>query len=110
MGVYIYPARHTVQVGQPAMFSCAVSGHPIHFVRWMKNGKEQKSEQLQGSYNKPSILTIPSAQKGDSGMYQCFTGNDMEIVQATAELRLGGQFHDFFKTINTSFLFHFVIF
>lgn len=37
-------------------------------------------------------MRITSITKEDKGMYQCMVKNDLESVQATAELRLGGKF------------------
>lgn len=41
--------------------------------------------------NDGSTLRISSVVRDDKGMYQCFAKNDYEMVQATAELRLGGE-------------------
>lgn len=37
-------------------------------------------------------MRITSITKEDKGMYQCMVKNDLESVQATAELRLGGEY------------------
>ncbi|XP_075998447.1 contactin-1a [Genypterus blacodes] len=58
--------------------TCAASGKPKPHIRWLKNGKEYKREEM-----KFSRLTF-----SDSGMYQCIAENRHAVIIANAELRV----------------------
>lgn len=85
----------TVDLGKDAEFQCSVTGQPIPVIFWTKDGLpvgESASGRSKITGNDGSTLRISSVVRDDKGMYQCFAKNDYEMVQATAELRLGGEF------------------
>lgn len=85
----------TVDLGKDAEFQCSVTGQPHPVISWAKDGlpvREGSSGRSKITGNDGSTLRISSIVRDDKGMYQCFAKNDYEMVQATAELRLGGKF------------------
>lgn len=91
----------TVDLGKDAEFQCSVTGQPHPVISWAKDGlpvREGSSGRSKVTGNDGSTLRISSIVRDDKGMYQCFAKNDYEMVQATAELRLGGKIRpiDFF--------------
>lgn len=46
-------------------------------------------------------VRITAIAKEDKGMYQCLIKNDIESMQATAEIRLGGKFIIFKPKLNS---------
>lgn len=83
----------TVDLGKDAEFQCSVTGQPHPVISWAKDGlpvREGSSGRTKITGNDGSMLRISSIVRDDKGMYQCFAKNDYEMVQATAELRLGG--------------------
>ncbi|XP_015428966.1 PREDICTED: Down syndrome cell adhesion molecule-like protein Dscam2 [Dufourea novaeangliae] len=75
-----------------AEFQCSVTGQPRPVITWSKDGlpvRESASGRSRITGNDGSTLHISSIARDDKGMYQCFAQNDYEMVQATAELRLG---------------------
>lgn len=102
-GPVTYSARYfsahyfqvTVDLGKDAEFQCSVTGQPHPVISWAKDGlpmREGSSGRSKITGNDGSTLRISSIVRDDKGMYQCFAKNDYEMVQATAELRLGGEF------------------
>ncbi|KAF7384724.1 hypothetical protein HZH68_014336 [Vespula germanica] len=82
----------TVDLGKDAEFQCSVTGRPLPVISWAKDGlpvREGSSGRTKITENGGSTLHISSIVRDDKGMYQCFAKNDYEMVQATAELRLG---------------------
>jgi len=83
-----------VDLGKDAEFQCSVTGQPHPVISWAKDGlpvREGSSGRSKITGNDGSTLRISSIVRDDKGMYQCFAKNDYEMVQATAELRLGGE-------------------
>lgn len=94
-----------------------VSGHPVHEVSWLHDGKpilrdnriEVRDAECDCAFSwfdrfvsllfrslfqllsDPPRLFIKKVQKEDQGMYQCFVSNEWEQVQSTSELQLGGK-------------------
>ncbi|KZC07456.1 Down syndrome cell adhesion molecule-like protein Dscam2 [Dufourea novaeangliae] len=84
--------RRMVRVPSDAEFQCSVTGQPRPVITWSKDGlpvRESASGRSRITGNDGSTLHISSIARDDKGMYQCFAQNDYEMVQATAELRLG---------------------
>lgn len=84
----------TVDLGKDAEFQCSITGQPHPVISWAKDGlpvREGSSGKSKITGNDGSTLRISSIVRDDKGMYQCFAKNDYEMVQATAELRLGGK-------------------
>uniref|UniRef100_A0A1A9WXF4 Ig-like domain-containing protein n=1 Tax=Glossina brevipalpis TaxID=37001 RepID=A0A1A9WXF4_9MUSC len=67
---------------------CSISGFPKQSISWLKDGQPLRSGARVRLLSKEHIR-ITSITKEDKGMYQCMVKNDIESVQATAELRLG---------------------
>lgn len=95
MCVYMcFSFQVTVDLGKDAEFQCSVTGQPRPVISWAKDGlpvREGSSGRSKVTGNDGSMLRISSIVRDDKGMYQCFAKNDYEMVQATAELRLGGK-------------------
>jgi len=90
----------TVDLGKDAEFQCSVTGQPHPVISWAKDGlpvREGSSGRSKVAGNDGSTLRISSIVRDDKGMYQCFAKNDYEMVQATAELRLGGKLARFLR-------------
>ncbi|XP_061927158.1 cell adhesion molecule Dscam2 isoform X4 [Apis cerana] len=92
LSIHLVPQQVTVDLGKDAEFQCSVTGQPIPVIFWTKDGLpvgESASGRSKITGNDGSTLRISSVVRDDKGMYQCFAKNDYEMVQATAELRLG---------------------
>ncbi|KAI4491203.1 hypothetical protein M0802_010299 [Mischocyttarus mexicanus] len=93
ISIHLTPQQVTVDLGKDAEFQCSVTGRPVPVISWAKDGlpvREGSSGRTKITENGGSTLHISSIVRDDKGMYQCFAKNDYEMVQATAELRLGG--------------------
>lgn len=90
LSAYIQPQLQIVDVGQPAQFDCTISGVPITVVTWFKDGKPLRFDSRIRQLSRESIH-IETIKREDRGMYQCHIRNDVEYVQSSAELRLGGR-------------------
>ncbi|KAI9578572.1 hypothetical protein GQX74_009146, partial [Glossina fuscipes] len=84
----IQPTVQTVNLGKTADLICSISGFPKQSISWLKDGQPLRSGARVRLLSKEHIR-ITSITKEDKGMYQCMVKNDIESVQATAELRLG---------------------
>lgn len=85
----------TIDLGKDAEFQCSVQGLPQPTISWAKDAlpiREGSSGRTKIAGHRGSTLHISSITRDDKGMYQCFAKNDYEMVQGTAELRLGGLF------------------
>ncbi|XP_043281864.1 Down syndrome cell adhesion molecule-like protein Dscam2 isoform X2 [Venturia canescens] len=91
LSIHLAPQQVTVDLGKNAQFQCAVTGQPTPIITWAKDGLpvREGSGRTKVMGNGGSTLNIYSITRDDKGMYQCFAKNDYEMVQATAELRLG---------------------
>ncbi|XP_047364964.1 Down syndrome cell adhesion molecule-like protein Dscam2 isoform X2 [Vespa velutina] len=92
ISIHLTPQQVTVDLGKDAEFQCSVTGRPLPVISWAKDGlpvREGSSGRTKITENGGSTLHISSIVRDDKGMYQCFAKNDYEMVQATAELRLG---------------------
>ncbi|EFN70076.1 Down syndrome cell adhesion molecule, partial [Camponotus floridanus] len=92
LSIHLAPQQVTVDLGKDADFQCSVTGQPHPVISWAKDGlpiREGSSGRSKITGNDGSTLHISSIVRDDKGMYQCFAKNDYEMVQATAELRLG---------------------
>lgn len=96
-----------MDLGKDADFQCSVTGQPHPVISWAKDGlpiREGSSGRSKITGNDGSTLHISSIVRDDKGMYQCFAKNDYEMVQATAELRLGGKLIRFLYFLHRSFV------
>ncbi|XP_066598053.1 cell adhesion molecule Dscam2-like isoform X1 [Prorops nasuta] len=92
LSIHLAPQQVTVDLGKDAEFQCSVTGQPLPVISWAKDGlpvREGSSSRSKIIGIGGSTLHISSIVRDDKGMYQCFAKNDYEMVQATAELRLG---------------------
>ncbi|XP_067203911.1 cell adhesion molecule Dscam2-like isoform X2 [Linepithema humile] len=92
LSIHLAPQQVTVDLGKDAEFQCSITGKPHPVISWAKDGlpmREGSSGRSKITGNDGSTLRISSIVRDDKGMYQCFAKNDYEMVQATAELRLG---------------------
>lgn len=90
MEVFIKPSVQVVDSGSQIKLQCNINGHPIQNVKWTLNGKPL-GEETESELTSVKILSIPSANRQDEGMYQCFVSNNWEEVQSTAQIILGGK-------------------
>uniref|UniRef100_A0A1I8PU60 Ig-like domain-containing protein n=2 Tax=Stomoxys calcitrans TaxID=35570 RepID=A0A1I8PU60_STOCA len=84
----IQPTVQTVNLGKTADLICSISGFPKQSISWLKDGHPLRAGARVRLLSKEH-MRITSITKEDKGMYQCMVKNDLESVQATAELRLG---------------------
>ncbi|XP_046143887.1 Down syndrome cell adhesion molecule-like protein Dscam2 isoform X7 [Osmia bicornis bicornis] len=92
LSIHLVPQQVTVDLGKDAEFQCSVTGQPAPVISWTKDGlpvREGTSGRSKIAGTDGSTLRVASVARDDKGMYQCFAKNDYEMVQATAELRLG---------------------
>ncbi|KAK2587184.1 hypothetical protein KPH14_002930 [Odynerus spinipes] len=92
ISIHLTPQQVTVDLEKDAEFQCSVTGRPIPVISWAKDGlpvREGSSGRTKITGSGGSTLHISSIVRDDKGMYQCFAKNEYEMVQATAELRLG---------------------
>ncbi|XP_065334249.1 cell adhesion molecule Dscam2-like isoform X1 [Cloeon dipterum] len=88
LGAHVTPSHATVDLGRNAEFSCATLGHPVRSVVWAKDGNLLRDGHRVRFLSRERLQVI-NVQREDQGMYQCFVKNDLDMAQATAELRLG---------------------
>lgn len=80
--------------------NCTVEGFPIESVEWLHDGVPiHSSQDSRIRLPAPLVLVIAAIGRRDKGMYQCLVRSDKENAQATAELRLGGEFAIYTNTI-----------
>lgn len=92
----VYWLQVTIDLGKDAEFHCTVTGQPTPVISWTKDAlplREGLTGRTKILGESGTVLRISSITRDDKGMYQCFSKNDYEMVQATAELRLGGEWY-----------------
>ncbi|XP_015600048.1 Down syndrome cell adhesion molecule-like protein Dscam2 isoform X2 [Cephus cinctus] len=92
LSIHLAPLQTTVDLGKDTEFHCAVAGQPTPVISWAKDGlplREGSSNRIKILGDMGTTLYVTGVTRVDKGMYQCFAKNDFEMVQATAELRLG---------------------
>lgn len=95
--VHIQPARQTIDLGKSTELTCTIGGFPKAVVWWLKDGQPLRTGSRVRLLTKEHIK-ITSVSKEDRGMYQCFVRNENDAVQATAEMKLGGELRYFMNT------------
>ena len=96
----VRPPEQVIDLGRKARLECLTGGdessksehHTRHHITWMKDGKllPNRTRIVLAKHT----LQIFNLQREDYGMYQCFVqakGASNTEVQATSELRLGGE-------------------
>lgn len=69
---------------------CSVTGFPRTAIWWLKDGQPLRTGSRVRLLSKEHVK-ITAVSKEDRGSYQCFVRNEHDAVQATAEMRLGGE-------------------
>ncbi|KAG1655746.1 Down syndrome cell adhesion molecule-like protein Dscam2 [Nymphon striatum] len=87
---YIDNQKQVADVGKIVNLTCTVSGYPVDNIKWRLNSEDIVVDRR--IYNHGKVLTIKRIERKDAGMYQCFVKNDLQTVQATAQLLLGANF------------------
>lgn len=84
------PRVQEVRSGETVTLNCSVSGFPVRSVTWTKDsrpvsaGPALRRLVLLNRY----ALRIQAAQSQDSGLYQCFAGNERDSAQGHAYVRV----------------------
>ncbi|KAG1677276.1 Down syndrome cell adhesion molecule-like protein Dscam2 [Nymphon striatum] len=91
LSAFIHPQRQIVDIGQYSSLSCVVTGGPLQFIKWMKDGQLLKND-YNAKDSSLSMLNITSVKKDSEGMYQCFVGNSLDEKQAIGQLILSGDY------------------
>lgn len=92
LSVHVAPPVVTADVGRGAELTCSGGGLPAPSLTWAKDGVPLRDHRVMHEHGAASSrLRLAAVQREDRGMYQCFARNDFEVVQATAEIRLGGE-------------------
>ena len=91
LSAHVQPQTQVVDVGKEAVFQCITGGYPLTRISWYRNAIPVVRDNRFEITSSPEKLIIRPLQKEDHGMYQCFISNEWEMVQATAELQLGGK-------------------
>ncbi|XP_062499914.1 cell adhesion molecule DSCAM-like isoform X2 [Corticium candelabrum] len=74
---------NTIDETDNIVFNCNSEGVPDPQMRWLKNGREVKSDDISDS-----ILTITNAKKSDTGTYTCEGRNIVGVHYATVMLEV----------------------
>ena len=77
---------NTIDETDNIVFNCNSEGVPDPQMRWLKNGREVKSDDISDS-----ILTITNAKKSDTGTYTCEGRNIVGVHYATVMLEVRGK-------------------
>ncbi|GIY68538.1 down syndrome cell adhesion molecule-like protein Dscam2 [Caerostris darwini] len=83
----VLPSHQVLNTGEEAIFTCNITGYPVHTVAWVKDQRPiVASERVQ--FPPRDVLRITSLRREDRGMYQCFAYNDNGGAQGTAQLKI----------------------
>uniref|UniRef100_A0ABM5EK41 Basement membrane-specific heparan sulfate proteoglycan core protein isoform X2 n=1 Tax=Pogona vitticeps TaxID=103695 RepID=A0ABM5EK41_9SAUR len=94
------PEVREVSAGSSVVFPCLASGFPVPDVVWTKlEGELPESARLEDN-----VLTIPSAQPEDTGVYVCTASNRQGKVTAFSMLRVRERVVPYFTQNPQSFL------
>ena len=81
------PANLTTREGNNVSFPCYSKGLPKPVVTWYKNGEVIDSDNFDAD---TGMLTFPSIQFADRGLYKCETRNFVGFDSATVEITVEG--------------------
>ncbi|KAG1675437.1 Down syndrome cell adhesion molecule-like protein Dscam2 [Nymphon striatum] len=101
ISVFIHPQSQKVDISQSVTLECVVSGGPIAFIEWTKNGELLKQDQKVSNFKNSKKYHIDSVSTSSDGMYQCFVGNQFERKQASSQLILSAIPPDLTKTFDS---------
>ena len=92
------PAEQVIDIGRAAHMQCLTEERDRATILWRKDGL------VLASSNRISLnqqtLQIYNLQREDYGVYQCFVTRGNKEVQATAQLRLGGDLAQLLRNRN----------
>ena len=81
------PSSMTVKEGSNVSLPCYSKGFPNPEVTWYRNGQKLNS----GKYNRDTgMLTFPSIQFSDRGLYRCEARNFIGVESATVKIVVEG--------------------
>ncbi|XP_076381173.1 neogenin protein frazzled isoform X7 [Megalopta genalis] len=82
------PFRQVVVEGSTVTLECAANGYPKPSILWLKDGTAIDLASLDSRYRKvaASSLVINNAQEIDDGSYQCRAENEVDTLDAVADL------------------------
>ncbi|KAG7210321.1 hypothetical protein KM043_011860 [Ampulex compressa] len=82
------PSQQVAIVGSNVTLECAANGYPKPTVFWLKDGVAIDLTSLNSRYCKTaaSSLVISNIQEEDDGSYQCRAENEVETLDAVAEV------------------------
>ncbi|XP_019699920.2 neogenin isoform X4 [Harpegnathos saltator] len=82
------PLQQTAIEGSDVTLECAANGYPKPTILWLKDGVALDLVSLDSRYRKvaASSLTIMDVRESDHGSYQCRAENEIESLDAVAEL------------------------
>ncbi|CAN7938942.1 unnamed protein product, partial [Ixodes hexagonus] len=86
----LMPNYQVVEPGVWAMLNCTTTTGSVDpsGVTWFKDGRRLKAGDVRVRLETMTKLVIDPVKKEDAGMYQCFVGGNMQVAQATAEIRV----------------------
>ncbi|KAJ8681424.1 hypothetical protein QAD02_017211, partial [Eretmocerus hayati] len=82
------PFNQVVVEGSTVTLECAANGNPKPYVYWLKDGTSIDLATLDSRYQRigSSSLMIKNVREEDTGSYQCRAKNDLDSLDAMAEL------------------------
>ncbi|XP_076634560.1 neogenin protein frazzled isoform X9 [Colletes latitarsis] len=82
------PLQQVVVEGSTVTLECAANGYPKPSILWLKDGVAIDLASLDSRYRKvaASSLVISNVQEIDNGSYQCRAENEVETLDAAADL------------------------
>ncbi|XP_076679659.1 neogenin protein frazzled isoform X6 [Andrena cerasifolii] len=82
------PLQQMVTEGSTVTLECAANGYPKPSILWLKDGVAIDLASLDSRYRKvaASSLVISNVQEIDDGSYQCRAENEVETLDAAADL------------------------
>ncbi|CAG2102033.1 unnamed protein product [Medioppia subpectinata] len=93
------PRVERVDVGKSSQLNCTVSGTPVVSLQWLHNGQPIATNSRIRLLAK-DVLHISNVERRDKGMYQCLAHNDLDSVQASAQIELGDDAPVFLSTFS----------
>lgn len=90
---YTIPHNRVAEEGETIRFQCAVTGHPIPWCAWDKDGAPVTSSTRISVKEKDDvrILEISEVTSEDAGLYRVTLENDVGRTEATARLEIIGE-------------------
>ena len=66
---------HFATIGSTIELSCEATGYPVPMVIWIREGREERGELVEGENGTLATLTIANVSSEDAGIYECITWN-----------------------------------